>query len=86
LSDLTVLIDRVRGNRVRQQTPAISTAAAQTLICNFSSVSVPQEIRFTAVGSTVGTWVNIATLTFNAADSPKTAQAPVTVVSLQAFF
>lgn len=80
LSQLTVLLNTIRNSRgQQQQAPRASAAAAQTLVCNFSSVAAPREIRYTAVGGTVGTWVNTATVTYDAADSPKSAQASVTV-------
>lgn len=83
LSQLTVLLNTIRNSRgQQQQAPRASAAAAQTLVCNFSSVAAPREIRYTAVGGTVGTWVNTAMVTYDAADSPKSAQASVTVVCL----
>jgi hypothetical protein len=82
------IFDAIRRNRnnggggvASNNTVGRETFTQQTLRCNFGTISTPQEIRFTATGSTVGTFTNIATVTFNGDNSPKDARAPVTVVS-----
>lgn len=64
-------------------TGARQAITQQTLRCNFGTISTPQEIRFTATGSSLGTFTNVATVTFTGSDSPKDATATVTVVSVQ---
>jgi hypothetical protein len=80
LSDLAVLINRVRNNnRGGQQSPSASSAAQQTLTCTFNGLTARQEIQFTAVGSTVGSGVNIAMLRAPS-NTQNTAEAPFDVV------
>jgi hypothetical protein len=86
LSELIVNRGRRNNNRGQPQqqprTPSAgSRAVQQTLSCEFSSVTAAQEIRFTATGSTVGTWVNTATVLAN--DNTQSDDATVTVVSVK---
>jgi hypothetical protein len=62
---------------------SVTPAAQQTLRCQFDSLNSKVEIRYTAVGSVVGTWTNVATVTFTGGQ-PKKDSVPVTVVSSQA--
>jgi hypothetical protein len=85
IDDIFDAINRNRNNGgggvAGNNTGGRETFTQQTLRCNFGTISTPQEIRFTATGSTVGTFTNIATVTFVGDKSPKEARAPVEVVS-----
>jgi hypothetical protein len=88
VSPIRNIIDQIQGNMnnggggvAGNNTGGRETFTQQTIRCNFGTISTPQEIRFTATGTTVGTVTNIATVTFNGDNSPKDARAPVTVVS-----
>jgi hypothetical protein len=77
------VIDAIRGGGDSSNTPGggtVTPAAQQTLRCTFATLSSKREIRYTAVGSVVGTWTNVATVQAPG-ETPKNDTVPVIVVS-----
>lgn len=76
------VIDAIRGGG-GGSTPVgapVTSAAQQTLRCTFASLSSRREIRYTAVGSIVGTWTNLVTVQAPG-ETPKNDSVPVIIVS-----
>ncbi|WIA38754.1 hypothetical protein OEZ86_002047 [Tetradesmus obliquus] len=75
------VIDAIRGGGGGSSpvgAPPASAAAQQTLRCTFASLSSRREIRYTAVGSIVGTWTNLVTVQAPG-ETPKNDSVPVII-------